>query len=232
MLDTARLGASLEQFVGHPAYGLPQLHGDLERFVFLLGGSDGESLVGPPAAMTHRVPGQPSLSRALLASTSFALALPRSGRCTLTRPQHRRSLAPIRGNPVRRDSRRARVGMRASALASIAITTVLALALLLTATACGTSTRACGGQCGPPFQLQVTFRPGTAKQAAVMVMRKCHADPLVIGAGQPYRSHSPGTPGQWTAIIYTTKLPIGTRHIPLLTCLHRSPAVTSASWPD
>jgi hypothetical protein len=25
---------------GHPAYGLQQLHADLDRFVFLLGGSD------------------------------------------------------------------------------------------------------------------------------------------------------------------------------------------------
>jgi hypothetical protein len=45
--DLARLGASLEQFVGHPAYGLGELRGDLERFVFLLGGSDGEQLFGP-----------------------------------------------------------------------------------------------------------------------------------------------------------------------------------------
>jgi len=45
--DPTRLAASLEQFVGNPAYGLPQLRGDLERFVFLLGGSDGEQLFGP-----------------------------------------------------------------------------------------------------------------------------------------------------------------------------------------
>ena len=42
--DPARLAASLEEFVGHPAYGLAQLRGDLDRFVFLLGGSDGEAL--------------------------------------------------------------------------------------------------------------------------------------------------------------------------------------------
>ena len=45
--DPARLGPSLEEFVGHPAYGLAQLRQDLERFVFLLGGSDGEPLFGP-----------------------------------------------------------------------------------------------------------------------------------------------------------------------------------------
>jgi hypothetical protein len=30
----ARLGASLEEFVGHPAYGIGQLREDLERFLF------------------------------------------------------------------------------------------------------------------------------------------------------------------------------------------------------
>ena len=45
--DRARLGASLEQFTGHPAYGIVQARGDLERFVFLLGGSDSEGLFGP-----------------------------------------------------------------------------------------------------------------------------------------------------------------------------------------
>ena len=44
--DPNRLSASLAQFVGHPAYGLDELRGDLERFVFLLGGSDGEPLFG------------------------------------------------------------------------------------------------------------------------------------------------------------------------------------------
>ena len=48
--DPARLGGSLAQFVGHPAYGLAQLRGDLQRFVFLLGGSDGEALFGPGTA--------------------------------------------------------------------------------------------------------------------------------------------------------------------------------------
>ena len=42
-----RLAASFEEFVGHPAYGLNELRTDLERFAFLLGGSDGEQLFGP-----------------------------------------------------------------------------------------------------------------------------------------------------------------------------------------
>jgi len=47
--DPDRLGASLEAFVGHPAYGTVQLGQDLDRFTFLLG-DDGESLFGPDAA--------------------------------------------------------------------------------------------------------------------------------------------------------------------------------------
>jgi hypothetical protein len=45
--DPARLAASLEQYADHPAYGIRQLRADLDRFVFLPGGSDGEPLFGP-----------------------------------------------------------------------------------------------------------------------------------------------------------------------------------------
>jgi hypothetical protein len=101
--------------------------------------------------------------------------------------------------------------------------------VLLAASGC--STRSCAGQCGPPFQLQVDFRQGTSKQAAIAAMRKCQANPLVIRIGQPYRPRS-ATRGQWTAVIYTKKIPLAASHIPLLTCLHHSPAVMHASWPD
>jgi len=38
----------MRSLAGHPAYGIGQLREDLERFVFLLGGSDGEPLFGRP----------------------------------------------------------------------------------------------------------------------------------------------------------------------------------------
>jgi hypothetical protein len=47
--DPARLGASLADYVGHPAYNVGELRQDLDRFTFLLGGDDGESLFGPDA---------------------------------------------------------------------------------------------------------------------------------------------------------------------------------------
>ena len=53
-------GASLGEFAVHPAYGLGELRGDLERFVFLLGGSDGEHLFGPqsPSPPRPQSPGE------------------------------------------------------------------------------------------------------------------------------------------------------------------------------
>ena len=39
--DGDRLGESLSGFVGSRAHDVDQLHGDLDRFVLLLGGSDG-----------------------------------------------------------------------------------------------------------------------------------------------------------------------------------------------
>jgi hypothetical protein len=44
--DPERLAASLLDFIGHPAYGPDALRADLDRFTFLLGGSDGEDLFG------------------------------------------------------------------------------------------------------------------------------------------------------------------------------------------
>jgi hypothetical protein len=46
--DPAQLDASLTRFVAHRAYGAAQLQTDLHRFVFLLGGDDGEPLFGDP----------------------------------------------------------------------------------------------------------------------------------------------------------------------------------------
>jgi hypothetical protein len=43
--DPGRPGASLGDFVGHPAYGIQHLRDDLDRFVFLLGGSDEEQFL-------------------------------------------------------------------------------------------------------------------------------------------------------------------------------------------
>jgi len=48
--DPATLAESLLAYIGHPAYGLDALRSDLDRFTFLLGGNDGEFLLGedPP----------------------------------------------------------------------------------------------------------------------------------------------------------------------------------------
>jgi hypothetical protein len=45
--DHDHLDASLQRFVGNPAYDVGQLRGDLDRFTFLLGGDNGETLFSP-----------------------------------------------------------------------------------------------------------------------------------------------------------------------------------------
>jgi hypothetical protein len=50
--DTQRLEASLRTYIGHPAYGTRQLRADLDRFIFLLGGNDGEALFAPDTTTT------------------------------------------------------------------------------------------------------------------------------------------------------------------------------------
>lgn len=44
--DPGRLSASLADYVGDPGYSLRELRTDLARFVFLLGGDDGNELFG------------------------------------------------------------------------------------------------------------------------------------------------------------------------------------------
>ena len=77
--DPGRLGASLEEFVGHPAYGIQDLRSDLERFVFLLGGSDGD----PSSA--HDCDSRPAETTPGLAGLNIVRPrAARCGRCTLT----------------------------------------------------------------------------------------------------------------------------------------------------
>jgi hypothetical protein len=44
------LAESFAAFVGHPAYNTDTLRADLQRFIFLLGASDGEELFGEPTS--------------------------------------------------------------------------------------------------------------------------------------------------------------------------------------
>ena len=44
------LAESFTAFAGHPAYDTGSLRADLQRFIFLLGASDGEELFGEPTS--------------------------------------------------------------------------------------------------------------------------------------------------------------------------------------
>jgi hypothetical protein len=45
--DPSPLGASLERFIGSPAYNVETLRADLANFAFLFGGNDGEHFTTP-----------------------------------------------------------------------------------------------------------------------------------------------------------------------------------------
>jgi hypothetical protein len=79
--DPGGLGASLAQFVGHPAYGITQLRQDLERFAFLLAAATASNSSAPDREV---LPASRAYAGPCGASTSFVLALPRCGRSTLT----------------------------------------------------------------------------------------------------------------------------------------------------
>ena len=95
----------------------------------------------------------------------------------------------------------------------------------------GCSTERCGGQCGPPFQMQVIFRPGTPNVAAFAAMYKCRGEP-VVRIGQVHRFTDPGEPkGSLTATNFTRSMQ-GSGLGRVVNCLNRSPAVISTTFLD
>lgn len=85
----------------------------------------------------------------------------------------------------------------------------------------------CAGQCIPPFQLSVAFKPGTSPQAASSELRQCsRGDANVIRVVE-----LPPANGQPRATIYTGSMPKSGRDR-LQKCLAAEPRVLSALWPD
>lgn len=100
--------------------------------------------------------------------------------------------------------------------------------------ATGGKHEACGGQCGPPYQAQVVFRPGTSAGTAAAAMSACAWKPFVVRAGRVDRFRGPrgaAPPGALTATVYTESM-ASHDSVRLLACLRRSHAVISAGYPD
>lgn len=99
--------------------------------------------------------------------------------------------------------------------------------------ACGSSTNGiCAGQCGPPYQLLVIFRPDTSRQVATTDMNRCAWKPFVVRVGRAYRFHGPkAAESPLRATVYT-KSTVSHQNDRLLACLRRSSSVISAGYPD
>jgi len=94
---------------------------------------------------------------------------------------------------------------------------------------CGSTAVTCAGQCGPPYELQVDFKPGTTHAAARNLLVSCtDRDPVVIRVGAPRDVGK----GFSRAMIYTQVIGNTPQTAGLLTCLHHSRLVAQAAWPD
>ena len=100
--DPATLAPSFLAYIGHPAYGLDALRADLDRFTFLLGGNDGEFLLGedpavpPPARPRSKLTNKNHRSSRQVRSE---LANNR-GQNSRTKPRHRRQAGHTRLSPA------------------------------------------------------------------------------------------------------------------------------------
>jgi hypothetical protein len=108
---------------------------------------------------------------------------------------------------------------------------VLAGGLLTGAAACSEPV-ACAGPCGgPPYVLQVIFRPGITTQAATATLRHCATGPVVIRRGP--LAAGPKTSGGKPEMIVNifTRTAASSQTSPLLSCLKHASTVQGAAFP-
>lgn len=127
--------------------------------------------------------------------------------------------------------------MRRYNLAALRSLVVCALVLPAVVSISGCSSSApvpCAGQCRPPYELMVDFRPGTTQAAAQQLLTSCtDNNPVVIRVG-PLRDIGGGVS---RAFIYTQVFGVGGgdpsgRTTGLLACLRHSSLKVMAAWPD
>jgi hypothetical protein len=105
----------------------------------------------------------------------------------------------------------------------------LALPAIVSISGCGSAPASCGGQCAPPYELQVDFQPGTAHAAAQELLTSCAAhNPVVIRIGTLHDAVA----GDIRAMIYTRVFGDTPRTAGLLRCMRLSGLVVTAGWPD
>ena len=94
---------------------------------------------------------------------------------------------------------------------------------------CGSGSVVCAGQCRAPYELDVTFVPGTSIPTAKAVLQMCGHEPDVVGVGALKVQNGRVLRG----VVWTHQLG-DAKNKPLLTCLKSSPSVSirSTGWPD
>jgi hypothetical protein len=112
----------------------------------------------------------------------------------------------------------------------VVVRSVLAAGLVaLLLAGCSGGSAICAGQCRAPYELDVTFVPGTSIPTAKAVLQMCEHEPDVVRVGALKVQNGSVLWGVvWTRTLGSAK------NEPLLTCLMSSPSVRirSTGWPD
>jgi hypothetical protein len=89
---------------------------------------------------------------------------------------------------------------------------------------------ACGGQCGPPYLLDVMFTDGTSKTVVTRALKNCAQFSPVTSTKSV--KVPPGRGRGWEGRVFSLKNMHDPGTVPLVACLERQTGVTSASWPE
>jgi hypothetical protein len=132
-----------------------------------------------------------------------------------------RPIAAPRRAPVRRYNLAVLRSLAACALLSSAVVSF---------SGCGSTHVVCVGmQCGPPYDLDVEFQPGTTDGAAQQLLASCtDHNPVVIRVGPLLDIAG----GRMDAVIYTQVMGDTARIARLVTCLRHSSLRAIAGFPD
>jgi len=106
---------------------------------------------------------------------------------------------------------------------AISVVSLLAVATL---SSCAAKSQNCAGQCGPPYELDVSFRTATTISEARAALAHCSHEPGVVRVGSVKHFGS-----GLEAFVYTTDIGRTAKTAAVLDCLKLQPQISEAVYP-